>query len=255
MRKGVSLIPILLLLVASLTARQSRESASAVPVLPTDIPATADRYSVSIMGNLAGQQVVWIAPDGTVHIFFQFNDRGRGPKTTNILTLNSAGLPVAETVSGNDYLKSIVSESYTLQGGTARWKNDSEQGEKTLTAPAVYLAINSAPAEVALLVHAARETGGKIALLPEGEARIERLLERDVESPSQKKHLVLWSVEGLDFSPVYVWLDDADKFFAATIVWTTVIPDGWEKIALSLQTAQDQVSNARASELAVKLAH
>jgi len=80
MRKGVSLIPILLLLVSSLTARQSRESASAVPVLPTDIPATADRYSVSIMGNLAGQQVVWIAPDGTVHIFFQFNDRGRARK-------------------------------------------------------------------------------------------------------------------------------------------------------------------------------
>ena len=104
-------------------------------------------------------------------------------------------------------------------------------------------------------MHAARETGGKIALLPEGEARIERVLERDVESPSQKKHLVLWSVEGLDFSPVYVWLDDAHKFFAATSVWTTVIPDGWEEIALSLQTAQDQVSNARASELAVKLAH
>ncbi len=57
----------------------------AAPALPADIPATAERYSFLLMGNLAGQEATWTASDGTLHIFFQFNDRGRGPKTTSIL--------------------------------------------------------------------------------------------------------------------------------------------------------------------------
>src|SRR5208282_5557679 len=94
---------------------------SAAPPLPADIPSTADRYSLLLMGNLAGQQAVWTAPDGTLHIFFQFNDRGRGPKTTSILKLDPSGIPVSETITGNDYLKSPVSENYSLDAGTARW--------------------------------------------------------------------------------------------------------------------------------------
>jgi hypothetical protein len=164
------------------------------------------------MGNLAGQQAVWTAPDGTVHMFHQFNDRGRGPKTTSILTLDASGVPVAETVNGNDYLKSPVSEDYCVKAGAARWKNDSEQGQKKLSAPALYVSINGAPAELGTLAHAALANGGKIALLPEGEARVERVAERDLESSGKKKHVVMYAITGLDFSPTHVWLDDREKF-------------------------------------------
>ena len=85
-------------------------SQSAVPPLPADIPATADHYSLLLMGNPAGQQAIWTAPDGALHIFFQFNDRGRGPKTTSILKLDSKGIPLSETVNGNDYLKSQLTK-------------------------------------------------------------------------------------------------------------------------------------------------
>ena len=76
--------------------------------LPADIPASAARYSVLIMGSLAGQQATWTTPDGKLHAFFQFNDRGRGPKTTSLITLDAKGIPIAESISGNDYLKSTV---------------------------------------------------------------------------------------------------------------------------------------------------
>jgi hypothetical protein len=42
---------------------------SAVPALPADIPASAERYSVLLTGNLAGQQAIWTASDGTLHTF------------------------------------------------------------------------------------------------------------------------------------------------------------------------------------------
>ena len=250
-------VGVLLLCLSALVAvrAQTPKEGSAVPSLPAEIPSNADRYSVSIMGNLAGQQAVWAASDGTVHIFFQFNDRGRGPKTTSVLRLDGKGVPITETVQGNDYLKSPVSEDYSLQAGMARWKNDSEKGEKQLIAPALYASMNGAPAEFATLVHAALVNGGKIALLPEGEARVERVAERDLENTGQKRHVVMYAVTGLDFSPAYVWLDDHDKFFATVNPWSTIVPEGWEKAASSLEMVQDEISQARSAELAGKLAH
>jgi len=76
---------------------------SAVPALPPDIPANADQFSVLMMGNAAGQQASWKSPDGTLHVFFQFNDRGRGPKTTAHLKMGTNGIPVQETIEGNEY--------------------------------------------------------------------------------------------------------------------------------------------------------
>src|SRR6202790_3901104 len=181
----IILIPILLSSLSSLWSQQPQPATqapqqSAVPALPADIPSTAERYSFLMTGNPAGQQAVWAASDGTLHIFFQFNDRGRGPKTTSILKLDANGLPVSEVITGNDYLKSPVNENYSLEGGTARWKNDDEQGDKKTSAPAYYVPLNPGLAEYALLAHAAIQNGGKtnsgkIALLPEGEARVQRM--------------------------------------------------------------------------------
>jgi hypothetical protein len=120
-----------LLLIVSCWAQKPEGAQSAVPLLPADIPGDAERYSVLIMGNLAGQQAVWKATDGSLHIFYQFNDRGRGPRTTSILKLDAKGVPVAESVDGNDYLKSPVRESYALEGGKAGWKATSKRARKS----------------------------------------------------------------------------------------------------------------------------
>ena len=244
-----------LLLIVSCWAQKPEGAQSAVPALPADIPGNADRYSVLIMGNLAGQQAVWKAPDGSLHIFYQFNDRGRGPKTTSILKLDAKGVPVAESVVGNDYLKSPVQESYTLEAGNAAWKSGIEEGQKKLTTPAVYLSINGAPAELGVIAQAALGNAGKVALLPEGEAKAERLAEIDLEAAGQKKRVTLCALTGLDFSPTYVWLDEQRTFFALLSDWFTVIPEGWEATAKPLEAAQDGAKQARAADLAGKLAH
>ncbi len=248
------LTSLLLTLLLSLSVAQQPPQ-SAVPALPVDVPSTADRYSFLLMGNLAGQQAVWTTSDGTLHIFFQFNDRGRGPKTTSIIKLDQSGVQLAEAISGNDYLKSPVNETYSLEASTAHWKNDAEQGERKIPAPAFYSALNGAPSEIALLAKAALLHGGKIALLPDGEARVERETELSVEATGHKKQVALYAATGLDFSPTYFWLDDAGKFFATVDNWGTVIPEGWESSASTLLTAQNKVKESRAADLAAKLAH
>ncbi len=243
-----------ILLSSALWAQQPPQQ-SAVPALPADIPTTAERYSVLLMGNLAGQQAVWTASDGTLHIFFQFNDRGRGPKTTSILKLDASGIPSSEVITGNDYLKSPVTENYSLEGGTASWKNDDEQGEKKISAPAYYSPLNGGPSEIALLAHAAMKNGGKIALLPEGEARVQPKTELDIDVAGNKKHVTLYAIAGLDFSPTYFWGEGADKFFASVDEWGTILPEGWESSASTLLAAQNKVKESRAADLAGKLAH
>ena len=250
-------LPVLL---ASILWSQQTPQQSAVPGLPADIPPRAELYSVLLMGNLAGQQVVWNASDGTLHLFFQFNDRGRGPKTTSILKLDANGLPLSETITGNDYLKSPVNETYSLEAGTARWKNDNEQGERKISAPAYYSGLNGAPFEIGLLAHAALRNGGNIPLLPEGEARVQRVSELDLESTGngttgRKKHVALYAVTGLDFSPSYFWLEAPDKFFASVDEWGSIVPEGWESCVQTLLAAQSKVKQSRAADLAAKLEH
>ena len=260
------LIPVLL--ASSLWPQQSTPQpaqTSAAPALPADIPSTAERHSLLIMGTLAGQEAVWTASDGALHVFFQFNDRGRGPKTTAILKLAPDGIPVSETITGNDYLKSVVNENYSLENGTARWKNDDEQGEKKISAAAYYVPLNPGPSEYALLTRAALRNGGKIALLPEGEARVTRVTELEVDSPgvdspttepaAHKKQVTLYAVTGLDFAPTYVWLEAGDKFFASVDEWGSLVPEGWESAVAPLLAAQNKVKESRAAELAAKLSH
>jgi imidazolonepropionase-like amidohydrolase len=251
----LSIVPASVLLAQQASPSAAPAASSAVPVLPADIPSSSERYSFLLMGNLAGQQAVWTTSDGTLHIFFQFNDRGRGNKVTSVLKLGADFIPVSEILTGNDYMKTPVSESYSLEAGSARWKNDDEQGEKKVSGPAFYLALNSAPAEIGLLARAALHHGGKIALLPEGETRVQRLTDLEIESAGKKKNVALYAASGLDFAPSYFWLDDSEKFFASVDEWGSVIAEGWESSLAPLLAAQSKIKQARAAELATKLAH
>jgi imidazolonepropionase-like amidohydrolase len=244
----------------SLSTTLWSQQPSAVPTPPAEIPVTAEHYSLLLMGNLAGQEASWTAPDGTLHIFFQFNDRGRGPKTTSILKLDANGVPISETITGNDYLKSPVAENYSLDSGTAHWQNNDERGEKKISSSssAFYVPLNPGPSEFGILAHAALQNGGKIALLPEGEARVTRVTELDLEPTGKdaghKKRVTLYAATGLDFAPTYVWMDSGDKFFASVDEWASVVTEGWESSVAPLLAAQNKVKEARSAELATKLA-
>ena len=97
--------------------------------------------------------------------------------------------------------------------------------------------------------------GASIALLPEGEARVQQVTEREIEAGGKKQRVALYAISGLDFSPQYVWLDDHGQFFAAVSGWSAIVPEGAEAVATELQEIQDGVVQARAAEIAKKLAH
>jgi len=110
---------------------------SPLPELPADIPKGAVVRMWLTDKTPSGQDAVWKSPDGTIHEFFQFNDRGRGPKTTTVFAVDANGIPSSEITDGNDYLKADVHEEFSLAAGNARWKNKAEHSAVSKTCASV----------------------------------------------------------------------------------------------------------------------
>ena len=248
-----ALIPVMPTPVQQPAAAQENVQASLIEV-PAGVRADATHYTIMMMGNHAGMNIVWRTPDGMSHAFFAFNDRGRGPRITETYTTGTDGLLRSFELSGNDYYKTAVSETFSVSNGRAVWKNQAEQGEKA-AGRALYVPYNGGTADVAILVKAALAQGGSVALLPEGEARVERVEQRELHNGSNKMTASLYAVSGLDLTPSYIWLDEHNDLFAAGASWMMTIREGWESSAADLQRAQTDVERVRAESLAAKLEH
>ena len=212
---------------------------------------TETRYTVLLVGKNAGTQTSTVKPDGAREFAFEFSDRGRGPKLTTSIRLDADGIPVSLNTVGADYLKAPVAESFTVENGVARWKNTAESGEKRLDAKAFYNSMNGAPEEFALLARALLKSPTKrLALLPEGEASIERTGELTLKEGEKTRRVVSYEISGLGFTPSAVWLDEDGSFFASVSSWLSVIREGWESSLPALLEKQDASDAVRTSKLA-----
>ncbi len=234
----------LLLLLAPFCAAQATPPASNVT-----------RYTLMLAGNKAGYETATRNPDGSLELYYEFNDRGRGPKITEHLVLDKNGLPTEIHNSGNDYLKAPVEEQFTVKNGVASWKNRAEQGEKKLTGKAFYISISGTPQEGAVLARAILGNGGRLPLLPSGEASIEHRSDLKVNVNNQTLTMSQYAISGLDFAPDPIWLDEKGEMFASVSGWFVVVREGWESTVDSLQKAQDDFDNQRIANLASSLGH
>ena len=214
------------------------------------------RYTVLMMGNKAGFETSSVNADGSLQLYYEFNDRGRGPKITERAVLDKDGLPTQIESSGNDYMKDPVQERFSLHEGRASWKNRGEQEERAVSGKAYYVSLSGVPEEAGLLAKALLAAGGHLPLLPAGEASIQKRGELKVEVNGQSRTVTQYAISGLDFVPDPVWLDQDGKFFALVAgSWFAVVAEGWESAVETLAKSQDDFDNRRAADLASKLAH
>jgi imidazolonepropionase-like amidohydrolase len=225
-----------------------------IPPASSDSPPET-RYTILIMGNKAGYAASSRNPDGSLHLYYEFNDRGRGPKITETVKLDAQGIPIEIQNTGIDYEKAPVDEHFSVNNSKATWKNRAEQGEKTSFAKAFYVSLSGSPEESAVLARALLAAGGRLPLLPAGEASIAKLGELKVEANGQSRTVVQYAVSGLDFTPSPVWLDPDGTFFAVASSWFSIVREGWEPVVDALNKTQDDLTNQRSDKLAKSLAH
>jgi hypothetical protein len=214
------------------------------------------RYSVVIMGNKAGFETSRHNADGSRELYYEFNDRGRGPKIRERITLDKRGIPTHVESSGNDYDKDPVEEHFSLHDGRATWKNRAEQRQTTVPDKAFYVSLSGVPEEQALLAEALLLAGGRLSLLPAGEASIEKRGQLKIEANGQSRVVTQYAISGLDFAPSAIWLDQGGQFFASINgAWFSFIREGWESAAESLAKAQEEFEKRRSADLASRLRH
>ena len=226
---------------------------SPLPEIPADIPKDAVIRMVLTDKTPSGEDAVWRSPDGTIHEFFQFNDRGRGPKIYTTYRLDANGLIESEESKGVDYMKSPIEERFTLASGEATWKNQAENEKLANASGRFYIDINGGPEAGALLARALLATkSGELPVLPSGAATILKLQAVAIDKNCTA---TLYEINGLAFTPNYIWLDQGNQFFASVSGWFSVIRKGYEAEATKLRDAQRQFEVAHEAELAKKLTH
>jgi imidazolonepropionase-like amidohydrolase len=213
------------------------------------------RYTVVLGGNKAGTQVS-TKVGNEWHYSYEYNDRGRGPKIEARMLIGAGQIPVVIEDTGVNYLKSPVAEKFSIQNGKATWKNESEDGSKAVSGRAFYLSINGVPEEFAWLARALLAAPGhKLALLPDGEASIERVSEQKVQAKGQSRTVVQYSISGLGLTPSPIWLERDGTLFAIADSWSSTVLEGWEDSVPALLKAQDEVAAVRTAKMAQTLAH
>jgi hypothetical protein len=229
----------------------------AVAAPPAAIAPTAVdtvRHVVLLGGRAAGLQRSWTAPDGARWFAFQYVDRGRGPDLAERVVLDARGLPRAIAVDGVDYVKRAVHERFDRVGRAVTWASGWDRGRREVPPGAFYQSTNGAPGETALLARALLASPThRLAMLPSGEASIERIGERAIAADGRTRVVVQYALSGLDFAPQVVWLDRDGALFARGSGAFMIIREGWESVASTLLEAQT-ADAARRSEAVARRA-
>jgi hypothetical protein len=216
--------------------------------------ADTTRYAVVSSGKHTGTHKKWSDGHGHVAYFYEFNDRGRGPRITVNIKTNDDGLIVSRVAAGHDYFKSGINEEFSLAGNLATWKNDIENDHKTTSGHALYAPLNSVPAEIELAIKSLHKTHGhQLDLLPAGNMKATHVKNHSTKLDGLVIELELYSLSGVGGPPSFVWCTPKRDFFATISGWSSVILEGHEELIDELKGLQDEIEEEYFTEQAAKL--
>lgn len=181
------------------------------------------KYSIVTSGNIKGFDKIWKTADGNYNEWYQFNDRGRGDSMRIVFREDAEGFPTYISAGGNDYMKNMVNEDFSLQNGIAKWKNNAEDEQKAVSGKLYYSGLKSGGGH---FIKALKANNNKINLLPFGTAELS-VIEKHL-LPNEKP-VWLVKVMGLGLTPSYSWIDADDMDFAFVSEWQSTIRTGYEK--------------------------
>jgi hypothetical protein len=202
--------------------------------------ADTTRFVVLTVGKPSGKQLVWSNGADQRSYFYEFNDRGRGPKLTVNYKLKD-GITVLRTVEGVDYFKGPVSEAYELTDGVATWKNKIEQGQKRVPRAAVYSPLSGVPGEIEVSLQAALAVNGEIETLPSGKLIVKLVKTLSTKTNNIPTELSLYAFTGAGGPPSYAWFTPKKEFFASVGGWMSTIREGNDQLVKELKDIQDNI--------------
>ena len=124
-----------------------------------------------------------------------------------------------------------------------------------MTGPAVYLPAYGSPETGAIIVRATQKAGGKLAALPGGELRSEKLADARVGPAGAERAVSLFAILGAGLQPDYVWLEAGDAmplFASINVGGSHMVVTGYEAVTPELERLQRQAEAKYLEDLAKK---
>lgn len=174
-------------------------------------PAAAADYAISIQGKSIGTMSVEASGGRRTIVREIKGDRGVTGRT--LVDLDGRGLVRRLDFSGKSAIDGDRFERFEVAAGRASWETGIDKGG----APAggFYNALSANPEQLAILARALlKAPGGRLALLPSGEAGISKADRVELAGPAGPVTATLYLVSGLSKRQAAVWLDDSLELVA-----------------------------------------
>jgi imidazolonepropionase-like amidohydrolase len=215
-------------------------------------PANARHLVIQSTGGKHGDSWSWIAPNGARMGRESMNLRGQVFEVDSEGKAGADGMPLTVAIRGVTP-SGDAAETFTISAGSARWKSPIDTGTASYSGSAFY-APQGGPIDLtAWFVETLLARPDKtLNLLPGGKARAEKLTDLIVGAGSTERTITLWSVTGVNTSPVPMWADTNNKFFglAMGIAW---LPEAYTGEQSKIEEAQAKALAAQAPGLVKKL--
>src|SRR5262245_15838138 len=189
-----------------------------VPAADLAKPAADARHLIiHSTGGKHGDSWMWVTADGTRMGRESMNLRGQIFELDSSGTVGADGMPAKLTIRGFTPAGDAA-ETFNASGGTASWKSQVDAGSAAYSTPAFYLSQGGPIETTAWFLEALLAAPDRsLDLLPSGKARATRLTDLEVGAGTSRQTITLWSITGINTSPVPMWSDAKNKFFALTV--------------------------------------
>jgi imidazolonepropionase-like amidohydrolase len=215
-------------------------------------PANARHFTILSTGGKHGDSWMWIAPDGARMGRESMNLRGQVFDVDSRAVAGVDGMPLAITIHGVTP-SGDARETFTVANGVASWTSPIDRGSASYSMPKFYMP-QSGPMDLnawfleVLLARSDRT----MDLLPGGRAHAEKMTDVVVGDGPNRQTVTLWSLSGISTTPVPIWADAQNRFFASTlgIDW---LPEAYVNEQKTIEHAQARAVAAVAPGLARSL--
>ncbi len=217
------------------SGESTAESSSEAP--PTAVGETSEYLWYMQSTTPAGTTRVTRTGDGRVENESYVHWNNRRWKVDSELQLDDEGRIVAQKITGISPFQAPIDEQFGYESGVASWSTPGESGSVKTGEPGFYLPNESiAFGALEALVHKALENmGNTLELLPSGSVTVDKLRDLTVEGPDGETTLSLYSLNGIDFTPNYLWLDEDMKIAAYDVSgYLGMLPKGWSPDVLRM---------------------
>ncbi|HEY9517946.1 MAG TPA: hypothetical protein VIQ98_01755, partial [Gemmatimonadales bacterium] len=215
------------------------------PALGAQAPADTVHWLTSFQGRLSGRMDRWVEPDGSQAWFIEYNDRGRGPRTTTKIALDRRGWPVTIAVDGHDYRKNPVQQRWSLPEGRTPVAFGMNWLDSWIWQPLLARAIDRAGGAGVPVA-----AGSDSTALPAVARRVERLRVRSDAGLEEEISFVAISWGGS--VRARLWLDRRGELFGI-VGWLSLVRSGWQAALPAMIAVEERLAAARMAETAARL--